>query len=84
VTAAVVGVILNLALWFGLRVLFADKREVRFGILALDMPVLGSLDLLALALAALAAVCVFRLKLGLVRTLGVTAAVGLAAKLALG
>lgn len=84
VTAAVVGVILNLALWFGLRVLFADVREVRFGTLALDMPVLGSLDLLALALAALAAVCVFQLKLGLIRTLGVTAAVGLAAKLALG
>jgi chromate transporter len=48
------------------------------------MPVLGSLDPLALALAALAAVCVFWLGLGLVRTLGVTAAVGLVVKLALG
>jgi chromate transporter len=81
VTAAVVGVILNLALWFGLRVLFA---EVWLGILALDVPVPGSLDLLALTLAALAAVCVFWLRLGLMPTLGVTAAVGLAAKLALG
>ncbi|MCW8088262.1 chromate efflux transporter [Sabulicella glaciei] len=84
VTAAVVGVILNLALWFGLRVLFADVREVRLGILEVDLPVLGSLDLLALGLAALAAVCVFWLKLGLVRTLGVTAAAGLVLKLILG
>ena len=45
---------------------------------------LGSVDLLALALAALAAACLFRLKLGLLKTLGVTAAVGLAVKLALG
>jgi chromate transporter len=84
VTAAVVGVIANLALWFGLRVLFADVRRLEVGPATLDMPVLGSLDLLALALAALAAACLFRLKLGLLKTLGVTAAVGLVAKLALG
>jgi chromate transporter len=84
VTAAVVGVILNLALWFGLRVLFAEVRETRFGLVSLDVPVPGSLDVLALALAALAAVCVFWLRLGLIRTLGVTATVGLAAKLVLG
>jgi chromate transporter len=48
------------------------------------VPVLGSLDPLALALAALAAACLFWLKLGLLRTLGVTAAVGLVLKLALG
>jgi chromate transporter len=83
VTAAVVGVILNLALWFGLRVLFAEVRAVRFGPLSLDVPVAGSLDVLAFALAALAAVCVFWLRLGLIRTLGVTAAVGLVARLVL-
>jgi len=84
VTAAVVGVIANLALWFGLRVLFAEVRRVDAGPVGLDVPVLGSLDPLALALAALAAACLFWLKLGLLRTLGVTAAVGLALKLALG
>jgi chromate transporter len=84
VTAAVVGVIANLALWFGLRVLFADVRRVEVGPAALDMPVLASLDPLALALAALAAACLFRLKLGLLKTLGITAATGLVAKLALG
>ncbi len=84
VTAAVVGVIANLALWFGLRVLFAEVRRAGFGPVGLDVPVPGSLDPLALALAALAAACLFGFKLGLLRTLGVTAAVGLAAKLALG
>lgn len=84
VTAAVVGVIANLALWFGLRVLFAEIRQVPLGPVSLDIPIPGSLDALALALAALAALCLFHLKLGLLPTLGVTAAVGLVAKLALG
>jgi chromate transporter len=57
---------------------------VELGPVGLDVPALGSLDPLALALAALAASCLFGLKLGLLRTLGVTAAVGAAAKLALG
>jgi chromate transporter len=64
-------------------VLFAEVRAVRFGPLSLDVPVAGSLDVLAFALAALAAVCVFWLRLGLIRTLGVTAAVGLVARLVL-
>jgi chromate transporter len=84
VTAAVVGVIANLALWFGLRVLFADVRRADVGPVGLDVPIPGSLDPLALTLAALAAACLFWLKLGLLRTLGITAVVGLVAKLALG
>ncbi|GGC68374.1 chromate transporter [Siccirubricoccus deserti] len=82
VTAAVVGVIANLALWFGLRVLFADVRRVEIGPATLDMPALGSLDPLALALAALAAACLFGFKIGLLRTLGVTAAAGLVLRMA--
>jgi chromate transporter len=74
VTAAVVGVIANLALWFGLRVLFA---EVRPGPLGIEWPVPASLDPLAAALAALAALCLFRLKLGVVKTLGAAALAGL-------
>jgi len=84
VTAAVVGVIANLALWFGLRVLFGELRPLHAGPITLDLPVPASLDPLALALAALAAACLFALRLGLLRTLGITAALGLAAKLALG
>jgi chromate transporter len=84
VTAAVVGVIGNLALWFGLRVLFAEVREVPLGPLALDMPVAATLDREALALAALAALCLFRLKLGVVPTLAVAAVSGLAVKSLMG
>ena len=77
VTAAVVGVIANLALWFGLRVLFAEMRP---GALGIEWPVLSSLDPLAAALAALAAGCLFGLRLGVVKTLGLTALAGLAAR----
>ncbi|HYF21345.1 MAG TPA: chromate efflux transporter [Ramlibacter sp.] len=82
VTAAVVGVIANLALWFGLRVLFGEVQRVELGPAGLDLPVLRSLDPLALALAVVATVCLFWLKLGLLRTLGITAALGLVLKLA--
>ncbi|MBD0271827.1 MAG: chromate transporter [Acetobacteraceae bacterium] len=84
VTAAVVGVIGNLALWFGLRVLFGALREVRAGPLAVDVTVPSSLDPAALALAALAAFCLFRSRLGVVTTLGVAAVAGLGARLAAG
>ncbi len=84
VTAAMVGVIANLALWFGLRVLFGEVREVRAGPLALDVPAPASLDPVALALAALAAFCLFRARLGVVATLGIAALAGLAIRLALG
>jgi len=84
VTAAVVGVIANLALWFGLRVVFARIEEVRIGPMVLGLPDPLSLVPDALALTALAAVCLFVLKLGVVRTLGVTAAAGFAARTVLG
>lgn len=77
VTAAVVGVIANLALWFGLRVLFGEVREVAAGPLAVDLPMPASLDPLAALLAALAAVALFRMKLGVVKTLAITAVAGL-------
>lgn len=84
VTAAVVGVIANLALWFGLRVLFGEVRSVQAGPLSLDLPVPATLDLQAAILALLAAVCLFRLKLGVVRTLGVAALAGLGLRTLLG
>jgi len=77
VTAAVVGVIANLALWFGLRVIFTRMAP---GALGIEWPVLSSLDPLAAALAALAGLCLFGLRLGVVKTLGLTALAGLAAR----
>ena len=84
VTAAVVGVIANLAVWFGLRVVFARVEPVTLGPLTLGLPDPLSLVPDALALSALAAVCLFVLKLGVVRTLAVTAAAGFAAKTVIG
>ena len=81
ITGAVVGVVANLALWFGVRVLFRTLHAVQLGPVAIELPVLASLDLAALALAALAAVCLFRLKLGVLPTLGIAAAAGVALRL---
>jgi chromate transporter len=78
VTAAVVGVIANLALWFGLRVVFAQVDRVPVGPAVIDLPVWSTLQPGALALALLAAVLLFALKQGLVRTLAISAAAGLA------
>ncbi|MFZ5706112.1 MAG: chromate efflux transporter [Pseudomonadota bacterium] len=69
ITAAVVGVILNLALWFAIHTLFGQVRRIGVGPLAFDAPVPASLDLPALVLAALAALAVFRFKLGMITVL---------------
>lgn len=78
VTAAVVGVILNLALWFALHVVFGDVRELRFGPVRLDVPVLATIDVKAALLAGFAMLAMFVFKLGLVRTLVLSAAAGVA------
>lgn len=69
ITAAVVGVILNLAVWFALHVLFAKQVPVHFLGASVDLPVLASANLPAMALAAAAAVAVFRFKFGMIPVL---------------
>jgi chromate transporter len=81
ITAAVVGVILNLALWFGLRVLFAEVQAVPLGPARIDLPVLASLDWRAALIALAAGVALLRLKLGVIRTLAMAALLGLALSL---
>jgi chromate transporter len=69
ITAAVVGVILSLAAWFGLHTLFRQVTPVRaFGV-GLELPVLSSLDLASLALTVAAALAVFRFKVGVIPVL---------------
>jgi chromate transporter len=77
ITAAVVGVVLNLALWFALHTLFAELRPARAGPVALDLPVLISLNLPALALTAAAMVAIFRFRLGPIPVLAGCAAAGI-------
>jgi chromate transporter len=81
VTAAVVGVILNLTVWFALHVLFAEVREMRAGPLrwyAFD-PL--AIDLQILGLALIAATLAFALHRGLLQLVGIMAALGIAVRL---
>ncbi len=78
VTASVVGVILNLAIWFAIHVVWTEVRRIEAGPLALELPVLASIDLAAAGLSALALFAVFRLKLGMATVLGGSALLGLA------
>lgn len=78
VTAAVVGVIANLALWFALHVLFVRVSAINIGPLQIQMPDLDAFDWRAGAIAVVAFVLIFRLKVGILPTLAVSAAMGLA------
>ena len=78
ITAAVVGVILNLALWFAIHTLFRQVRSVATPTGAIDLPVLASIDLPAALLAAAALIAVFRFKMGVLPVLAASAAIGAA------
>lgn len=77
ITAAVVGVIANLALWFALHVLFREIRRVEFLGLSPDLPVLASLDWRAALLALAAMIAMLRLRIGMIPTLAGCAVAGL-------
>jgi chromate transporter len=81
IMAAVVGVIANLAIYFAIHTLFSDVSTVTWGPVDLQVPKLGSLAPLALAVAAFAAVLLFRAKWSVLRTLGACSLVGFAAGL---
>jgi chromate transporter len=76
ITAAVVGVILNLAIWFAVHVLFRETIPIHGFGLSFEVPALSSVDTLALLLAAGAALALFRFDLGIPRTLAVCTAAG--------
>lgn len=82
VTAAVVGVIANLALYFTTHTLFAGSTPVTWGPLRLDVPDLGTLQPWSLAIAVVGGVLVFGLRWSVLRTLAVCAALGLVLGLA--
>jgi chromate transporter len=84
ITAAIVGVILNLAVWFGLHVLFARLVPVRWLGTSVDMPVLQSIDVPAAILATAAAVAIFRFKIGMIPVLLASSLAGVVLYLAFG
>lgn len=73
ITAAIVGVIMNLALWFGLHVIF---REVHATGLGMNVPVLSSIDWRAALLSVAAMVAILKLKVGMLPTLALSALAG--------
>jgi chromate transporter len=76
ITAAVVGVILNLAVWFALHTIFVEVRETAVFGLRLWLPVWQTVQLPSLALAAGAAIAMFRFKVGMMPTLAASALLG--------
>lgn len=83
ISAAVVGVILNLSIWFALHVFFADVQRHGLGPVAVWWPDLGTLNVWALALAGIAAVLLLLMKRGVLLTLGLCSVLGMASSFVL-
>jgi chromate transporter len=77
ITAAVVGVILNLAIWFGIHTIFREALPLEWGLISFDAPVWGSVNFFALLLSAAAIIAMFRFKIGMLPTLAATSAAGI-------
>jgi chromate transporter len=77
ITAAVVGVILNLAIWFAIHTVFRETLPLRSFGLSIDAPVLASIDPWAFILSLAAAVAIFRFNVGMLSTLAACSVAGL-------
>ncbi|GAO39089.1 putative chromate transporter [Sphingomonas changbaiensis NBRC 104936] len=78
ITAAVVGVILNLAIWFAIHTVFRQTVATSAGPVRFDMPVLASFDPWALLLSIGAVIAMFRFRTGMIPTLAASSAAGIA------
>jgi chromate transporter len=78
ITAAVVGVIANLSLWFALHVLFAQVGEFHLGLARIYWPEWASFDWRTALIGAGAALLLFRFKLNIIKMLAVAALAGMA------
>lgn len=81
ITAAVVGVILNLSVWFALNVLFDVVTQYSWGPVSIPVPLWDSLNLTAAALTIAAGVLIFRAKLGMATVLALMTVAGIAIQL---
>jgi chromate transporter len=84
ITAAVVGVILNLAVWFALHLAFGEVNEVRAFGLKLQVPVLATINVASVVLAAAAFVAMLRFKVGMMPVIAASAGLGALYYLAVG
>ncbi len=81
ITAAVVGVIANLAVFFALHTLFASTERASWGALTVEWPVLDTLRWVPLGIGVVAGLTIFRWRWSVLRTLGLCAVLGLVAGL---
>ncbi len=77
ITAAVVGVILNLSIWFALHVFFKNVTNVNYGLLSVWQPDLTTLDWRVVILCVSAGILLLKFHWGIVRVLGLCALLGL-------
>ena len=83
ITAAVVGVILNLAVWFALHVFFSNQvQAMSWGPLTVTVPTLSGLDWKVVALAIVSGIALLRLHMNIIYVLGLVSALAVAAWLA--
>jgi chromate transporter len=78
ITAAVVGVVLNLAIWFAVHTVFRATRHISGAGFSFDAPIPASLDVWSLALALSAAIAIFRFKIGMIPILAASCGAGAA------
>jgi chromate transporter len=72
----VVGVVMNLALWFVLHVVFRQVRAIKILGITPDLPVLSSWDWRAALLSAGAMIAMLRVRVGMIPTLAISALAG--------
>ena len=77
ITAAVVGVILNLSIWFAFHTVFRESTPIHSSGLSFEMPVLASIDPAALLLSLAAALAIFRFNIGVLTVLAASCGAGL-------
>lgn len=77
ITAAVVGVILNLSVWFTLHVWFGEVQQINSGLLTLWLPTLSSIDWRTITLSVLCFLASFRLHWSIFVILPISAVLGL-------
>jgi len=76
ITAAVVGVVLNLAVWFALHVVFGEVNVVNAFGLKLQVPVIATIDIASLLLAVGAFIAMLRFHAGMIPVIFVSALLG--------
>ena len=77
ITAAIVGVVLNLAVWFALHTVFGSVRDFRAFGMHLQIPVWQTLNIPALFIAAFAVLAIFRFKMSVIKTIGCSVGLGI-------